>query len=98
MKKIYLNKQLKELKKYPVEVINSISQIVDTLEENYGVIVENLEEIRELKNEKLQGIIPEYTDIIYTQNDVNWVSKLFILSNDFSIVVVTTEEFSKYLI
>ena len=110
MKKIYLNNQLKELKKYPVEVINSISETVEILEENYGVrdaekdlggyvaIVENLEEIRELKNEKLQGIIPEYTDIINTQNGVNWVSKLFILSNDFSIVVVTTEKFSKYLI
>ena len=66
MKKIYLNEQLKELKKYPVEVINSISEDVKILEENYGVrdaekdlggyvlIVEKLDEIKRLKDGKLQ--------------------------------------------
>ncbi|UZP04711.1 hypothetical protein JW813_06790 [Clostridium botulinum] len=109
MKKIYLNEQLEELKKYPVEVINSIYETVEILEENYGVrdvekdlggyvlIVEKLDEIKRLKEGKLQDLIPEYVDIIKCNNGIDWVSMLFLLSSDFSIVVVTTEEFSKYL-
>ncbi len=110
MKKIYLSEQLEELKKYPVEVINSISQTVDTLEENYGIrdvekdlggyvlIVENLGEVKKLKEDKLQGLVAEYTDVIECSEGVNWTSSLFLLFNDFSIVVVTKEELSKYLV
>lgn len=110
MKKIYLSEQLEELKKYPVEVINSISQTVDTLEENYGIrdvekdlggyvlIVENLGEVKKLKEDKLQCLVAEYTDVIECSEGVNWTSSLFLLFNDFSIVVVTKEELSKYLV
>lgn len=110
MKKLYLSEQLEELKKYPVEVINNISQTVDTLEENYGIrdvekdlggyvlIVEDLGEVKKLKEDKLQGLVAEYTDVIECSEGANWTSSLFLISNDFSIVVVTTEEFSKYLI
>lgn len=101
MEKIYLSEQLEELKKYPVEVINSISQTVDTLEENYGIrdvekdlggyvlIVENLGEVKKLKEDKLQGLVAEYTDVIECSEGANWTSSLFLISNDFSIVVVT---------
>ena len=51
-----------------------------------------------LKKDKLQGLIPEYTDIIECKEGVNWTSSLFLLSSDFSIVVVTTEELSKFLL
>lgn len=90
MKKIYLSEQLEELKKYPVEVINSISQTVDTLEENYGIrdvekdlggyvlIVENIVEVKKLKEDKLQGLVAEYTDVIECSEGVNWTSSIFL--------------------
>ena len=84
---------------------------IEILNENYGanrdieydlggyvVIAENIEDIEILKQDKLQGLIPEYTDIIECSEGVNWTSSLFLLSSDFSIVVVTTEEISKFLL
>ena len=111
MKAIYSKEQLKELKSYPVEVINNISDIIDVLDENYGVernikadlggyvlIAENIVDIEILKQDKLKGLVEEYTDIIECSEGVNWTSSLFLLSSDFSIVVVTTEELSKFLL
>ena len=110
MKAIYSKDQLKELKSYPVEVINNISDIIDVLDENYGVernikadlggyvlIVENIVDIEILKQDKLKGLIAEYTDMIECSEGVNWTSSLFLLSSDYSIIVVTTEELSKHL-
>ena len=111
MKAIYSKEQLKELKSYPVEVINSISDIISMLDENYGVernieadlgryvlIAENIVDIEILKQDKLKGLRAEYTDMIECSEGVNWTSSLFLLSSDFSIVVVTPEELSKFLL
>lgn len=51
-----------------------------------------------LKQDKLQGLVPEYTDIVECSEGVDWTSSLFLLSSDYAIVVVTTEELSKFLI
>ena len=48
--------------------------------------------------DKLKGLVAEYTDIIECSEGVNWTSSLFLLSSDFSIVVITTEELSKFLL
>lgn len=64
----------------------------------YVLIEENIADIEILKQYKLQGLIPEYTDIIECSEGVNWTSSLFLLSSDFSIVVVITEELSKFLL
>ena len=111
MKAIYSKEQLKELKSYPVEVINNISDIIEVLDENYGVernikadlggyvlIVENIVDIEILKQDKLKGLIAEYTDMIECSEGVNWTSSLFLLSSDYAILVVTTEELSKFLL
>ena len=111
MKAIYSKEQLKELKSYPVEVINNISDIIDVLDENYGVernikadlggyvlIAENIVDIEILKQDKLKGLVAEYTDIIECSEGVNWTSSLFLISSDYAIVVVTTEELSKFLL
>lgn len=37
-------------------------------------------------------------DILNENYGVNWTSSLFLLSSDFAIVVVTTEELSKFLL
>lgn len=111
MKKIYLKKQLEELSDYPVEVIKSISEIIEILNENYGenrnvdkdlggyvLIVESIEDVKELKNGMLKDILPEYTDEIICSEGVNYTSSLFLLSSDFSVVVIADEEFSKILL
>ena len=111
MKKVYKESQLNELNNIPVEVIESIKVTIDILNENYGgnrdiesdlggyvLIAENIVDIEILKQDKLQGLIAEYTDIIECSEGVNWTSSLFLLSSDFAIVVVTTEELSKFLL
>ena len=111
MKKIYKESQLLEVNNIPVEVIESIKVTIDILNENYGenrdieadlggyvVVAENIVDIEVLKQDKLQGLVPEYTDVIEVVNRENYTSSLYLLSSDFSIVVVTTEELSKLLL
>ena len=111
MKKIYLKKQLGDLSDYPVEVIKSISETIDILNENYGenrdvdkdlggyvLIVESIEDVKELKNGMLKDILPEYTDKIICSEGVNYTSSLFLLSSDFSIVVIVDKELPKILL
>ena len=111
MKKIYSKEQLKQLKEYPIEVINRIFEAIEILDNNYGanrnvdsdlggyiLIAENIVDIEILKQGKLRGLIPEYTDIVECKEEVNWTSSLFLLSSDYAIVVVTTEELSKFLL
>ena len=111
MKKVYKQSQLNELNNIPVEVIESIKVTIDILNENYGVnrdveldlggyvvIAENIVDIEILKQGKLQGLIPEYTDMIECSRGINYTSILYILSSDFAIVVITTEELSKFLL
>ena len=111
MKKVYKESQLLEVNNISLEIIESMKVTIDALNENYGtnrdihndlggyiVIAENIVDIQVLKQDKLQGLIPEYTDIIECSEGVNWTSLLFLLSIDYAIVVVTTEELSKFLL
>lgn len=87
MKKIYLKKYFKKLNNIPSEVIESIKATIDILNENYGenrdieaelggyvVIVENIVDMEILKQDKLQGLVPEYTDIVECSEGVDWTS------------------------
>lgn len=91
--------------------MKSIKVTITALDENYGdnrdvesdlggyvVIAENIVDIEILKQDKLQGLIPEYTDIIECSEGVNWTSSLFLISSDYAIIVVCTEELSKFLL
>ena len=111
MEKIYKESKLLEVNNIPSEVIESMKVTIAILNESYGanrdiesdlggyvVIAENIVDIEILKQGKLQGLVPEYTDIIECSEGVYWTSSLFLLSSDFSIVVVTTEELSKFLL
>ncbi|EOU2056968.1 hypothetical protein [Clostridium perfringens] len=111
MNKIYLKKQLGDLSNYPIEVIQSISETIDILDENYGenrnvdkdlggyiLVVESIEDVEELKNGMLKEILPEYTDEIICSEGVNYTSSLFLLSSDFSVVVIADEELSNILL
>ena len=111
MKKVYKESQLLEENNIPLEVIESIKATIDILNKNYGenrdietdlggyiVIVENIVDVEILKQDKLQGLIPEYADMIECSRGINYTSILYILSSDVSIVVVCTEELSKFLL
>ncbi|HAT4363255.1 hypothetical protein P3F01_09360 [Clostridium perfringens] len=111
MKKIYSKKQLKQLNEYPIEVIKSIFETIEILNENYGesrdidkdlggyvLVVESVEDVKELKNGMLKDVLPEYTDEIICSEGVNYTSSLFLLSSDFSVVVIAEEELSKILL
>ena len=111
MKNSYKENQLLEVINIPIEVIESIKVTITALDENYGdnrdvesdlggyvVIVENIVDIEILKQDKLKWLIQEYTDIIECSEGVSWTSSLFLLSNDYAIIVVTTEELSKFLL
>ena len=111
MRKVYKENQILEVNNIPSEVIESIKVTIDILNENYGenrdieadlggyvVVAENIVDIEVLKQDKLQGLVPEYTDVIEVVNGVNWTSSLFLLSSDYAITVVTTEELSKFLL
>ena len=111
MKKVYKENQLLEVNNIPSEVIESMKATIYILNENYGadrdihndlggyiVIAENIVDIEILKQEKLQGLIPEYTDVIKVVNGKNYISSLYLLSSDYAIVVVCTEELSKFLL
>ena len=90
MKKIYKKNQLLEVNNISSEVIESIRETIGVLNENYGenrdieadlggyvVIAENIVDIEILKQDKLQGLVPEYTDIIECSEGVNWTYSLF---------------------
>lgn len=109
MKKVYNESQLVKLNSIPVEVIEFVREIIVILNEAYGedrnvesdlggyvLIAENIVDIEILKQDKLQCLVPEYTDVIEVMNGENYTSSLYLLSSDFSIVVVCTEELSKF--
>ena len=111
MKKVYNESQLVKLNSIPVEVIEFVRELIVILNEAYGedrnvesdlggyvLIAENIVDIEILKQDKLQGLVPEYTDVIEVMNGENYTSSLYLLSSDFSIVVVCTEELSKFLL
>ena len=111
MKKVYNESQLVKLNSIPEEVIEFVREIIVILNEAYGenrnvesdlggyvLIAENIVDIEILKQDKLQCLVPEYTDVIEVMNGENYTSSLYLLSSDFSIVVVCTEELSKFLL
>lgn len=88
------------VKELPTEVLSAIETTIEILDENYGterttedlggyVAVADKARIEELQQHQLKGIIPEYIDDI---EGAEYISVLFLCSNDFSIVVVCKKE------
>lgn len=111
MKKISESEELRELKEYPKQVLESIKSTLDVLDENYGIdrdiegdlggyviVAETVTDVEEIKENILKGTVAEYTDIIECSEGVNYTSSLFLISDDYSIVVIATEEISKLLL
>ena len=97
---IWKKQDLDLVKELPTEVLSAIETTIEILDENYGterttedlggyVAVVDKAGIEELKQNQLKGIIPEYIDEI---EGAEYISALFLCSNDFSIVVVCKKE------
>ena len=111
MIKVVNKQQLETLQPCPREVRESIENTLDILDDNYGaerdiekdlggyvIVAETKADTEEIKAKILKGTIAEYTDIIECSEGVNWTSSLFLISDDYSIVVIATEELSKCLL
>ncbi|EHI96916.1 hypothetical protein CDLVIII_0178 [Clostridium sp. DL-VIII] len=112
MIKVYKKEQLEEIKeKYSKEVLKEAGEIVGLLDENYGVyreidkdlggyitILESKEDVAEIKANSIKGLRSEYTDIIKSDDGIDYYSSLFLLSDDYSIVVFSTKELHEILL
>lgn len=98
--KIWKKQDLDLVKELPIEVLSTIETTIEILDENYGTertvqelggyaAIVDKAGIKELKQHQLKGIIPEYIDEI---EGAEYISALFLCSNDFSIVVVCKKE------
>ena len=107
MIKLYKKEQLEELK----EMLREAKKIIVLLDENYGAnrdvdkelggyiaILESKEDVAEIKANSIEGLLPEYTDIIKSDDGIDYYSSLFLLSDDYSIVVFSTKELHEILI
>lgn len=97
---IWKKQDLNLVKELPTEVLSTIQDTIEILDEDYGterttedlggyVAVVDKAGIKQLKQKQLKGIIPEYIDEI---EGAEYISALFLCSNDFSIVVVCKKE------
>lgn len=97
---IWKKQDLDLVNQLPTEVLFAISTTIEILDENYGiektaedlggyVAVVDKAGIGEVKQYQLKGILPEYIDEI---DGSEYISALFLCSNDFSIVVVCKKE------
>ncbi|MDU4927765.1 hypothetical protein [Clostridium sp.] len=112
MTKLYKKGQLEELKeKYSNEILKEAEEIITLLDDNYGAtrdvdkdlggyiaLLESKEDGAEIKANSIKGLLPEYTDIIKSDNGIDYYSSLFLLSDDYSIVVFSNKELHEILV
>lgn len=112
MIKLYKKEELKNITQYSKELIQEIEKIIDVLDENYGMnrdvdkdlggyilIAESKEDIADIKANIINGLlIEEYTDVIKSDDGNDYYSSLFLLSSDYSVVVISTKELHELLL
>lgn len=105
MIKLYKKEQLEELKeKYLKKMLREAEEIIALLDDNYGVnrdvdkdlggyiaLLESKEDVAEIKTNNIKGLLPAYTGIIKSDDGIDYYSSLFLLSDDYSIVVFSTK-------
>lgn len=92
-------------------VISTIQEQLNILDKNYGaergidsdlggyvLLLETKEDVIEAKENILKDIIPEYVDNIECEGGKQYCLYLFILSSDYTLVVVATKELMDILI
>ena len=97
---IWKKQDLELVKELPIEVLSTIEDTIEILDENYGtertaedlggyVAIVDKAGIEELKQHQLKGVVSEYIDEI---EGTDYISVLFLCSSDFSIVVICKKE------
>lgn len=107
---LWKKEDLKVLSEYPKEVVENVDNIINILDENYGCnrkltddggyvcIVEGIKDVEDLKSNILNGLVEEYSDVIY-EDEVNiYNSTLYIISSDYSVTVISKNEETEYLL
>ncbi len=107
---LWKKEDLNVLSEYPKEIVENVDNIINILDENYGFnrkltddggyvcIVEGIKEVEDLKSNILNGLVEEYSDVIY-EDEVNiYNSTLYIISSDYSVTVISKNEETEYLL
>nr|WP_312216676.1 hypothetical protein [Clostridioides sp.] len=94
----------------PVSVVQYIKTIIKILNDNYGVdrkptddggyicILMSIEKVKKLKENALKDLIEEYSDVIYKSEEEIYNSTLYLLSTDYSVIVITKNEITDELL
>ena len=93
---IWKKQDIELVKELPTEVLSTIEDIIEILDENYGtertvkdlggyIAVVDEDDIITFKEEILKGTIAEYIDEI---EGVDYISALFLCGSDFAVVVI----------
>ncbi|MDM0496556.1 hypothetical protein QTH19_04885 [Clostridium perfringens] len=92
-------------------VVNTIKNQLDILDENYGaernidsdlggyvLVLETKEDVVEVKENILKGIIAEYVDDIECEGGKQYCLSLFLLSSYYAVIVVAAKELMDILV
>lgn len=101
--KIWKEQDLELLRELPKQVKEVIKENVQILVEEYGeerteqdlggfIALTDEEGIKELKENLLKNIVPEYIDEI---EGVDYISALFLCGSDFAVLVICDKELIK---
>ena len=98
------------LSEYPKQVVKSVGNTINILGESYSYdreitddggyicILEDIEEVDYFKENILKRIVEEFSDVIYESEDITYNSTLYLLSSDYSITVITSNEVTDRLL
>ena len=107
---LWKKEDLNLLSEYPKEVVESVYNIIDILDENYGYnrkltdnggyvcIIQDIKEVEYLKLNILKGLVEEFSDVIYEDKVNTCNSTLYLLSSDYSVTVISKNEETEYLL
>ena len=107
---LWKKEDLNLLSEYQKEVVESVYNIIDILDENYGYnrkltdnggyvcIIEDIKEVEYLKLNILKGLVAEFSDVIYEDKVNTYNSTLYLLSSDYSVTVISKNEETEYLL
>ena len=97
--------------KLEVNVVSTIEEQLNILDESYGaernvdadlggyvLVLETKDDVIEVKENILKGIIAEYVDDIECKGGKQYCLSLFLLSSDYAVIVVATKELMDILV
>lgn len=110
MIKLFKKESLNVLLKYPKEIVDSVNNIINILDESYGkdrkltddggyvCVIEDIEDVEYLKSNVLKGIVEEFSDVVHKDETKIYSSTLYLLSSDYSVIVISKNEETEYLL